>query len=172
MLADWKKWAGDQPPTNNAPLREGKGSLYEGGSRVPLMIRWPGKVPAGTTTEAIVHAYDLYPTLLDALELPKPAQQTMDGISFAPVLNDPAAELPERPIVIAAQNGCSIRLGDWKLYRDYKKPAFELYNLKDDLSESTDLIAQYPDKAKELETLLMDHFAATTGIPRVLKKRP
>jgi arylsulfatase A-like enzyme len=67
MLADWKKWVGDQPPTNNAPLREGKGSLYEGGSRVPLMIRWPGKIPAGTTTEAIVHAYDLYPTLLDVL---------------------------------------------------------------------------------------------------------
>ena len=171
MLADWKKWAGDQPPTDNAPLREGKGSLYEGGSRVPLLIRWTGKVPAGTTTEAIVHAYDLYPTLLDALELPKPAQQTMDGISFAPVLNDPAAELPERPIIIAAQNGCSIRLGDWKLYRDYKKPTFELYNLKNDLSENTDLIAQYPDKAEELETLLMDHFAATTGIPRVLKKR-
>jgi hypothetical protein len=62
-------------------------------------------------------------------------------------------------------------LGNWKLYRDYKKPTFELYNLKDDLSENTDLIAQYPDKAEELETLLMDHFAATTGIPRVLKKR-
>jgi hypothetical protein len=55
MLADWLQWAGDQPPTNNVPLREGKGSLYEGGSRVPLMIRWPGKVSAGTTTDVITH---------------------------------------------------------------------------------------------------------------------
>ena len=170
QLADWRKWAGEQPPTNNAPLRDGKGSLYEGGNRVPLMIRWPGKVPAGMTTEAIVHAYDLYPTLLDLLGLPKPAHQTMDGISFAPVLSDPAAKLPQRSIIIAAQNGCSIRQGDWKLYRDYKEPAFELYNLKDDLSESTDLIGKYADKAKELEKLLMEHFAATTGIPRVLKR--
>ncbi|MFZ5829955.1 MAG: sulfatase [Planctomycetota bacterium] len=168
---NYREWAGERTPTNNAPLRDGKGSLYEGGTRIPLMIRWPGLVSAGTTTEAIVHAYDLYPTLRDILDLPKPAQQTMDGISFAPVLRDPAAKLPERPIIIAAQNGCSVRLGDWKLVRDYQKPAFELYNLADDLGETNDLIARNPEKANELEVLLMDHFAATTGIPRALKAR-
>jgi arylsulfatase A-like enzyme len=169
-LAAWRKWAGDQPPTNNAPLRDGKGSLYEGGSRVPLMVRWPGRIPKGTTTDALVHAYDLYPTLLDLLGLPKPEQQVMDGISFAPVLRNPVAKLPERPILIAAQNGCSIRLGDWKLYRDYKKPAFELYNLKEDLGETTDRMADHLDKAKQLEAMLLEHFAATTGIPRTLRK--
>jgi arylsulfatase A-like enzyme len=154
----------------NKPLREGKGSLHEGGIRVPLMIRWPGKVPAGTTTEAIVHAYDFYPTLLDLLGLKKTPAQTFDGISFAKILSDPSAKLPERPIFIAAQNGCCVRLGDWKLYRDYKEPAFALYNLKDDLSETTDLAAKHPEKVKELETILMSHFAATTGVPRQLKK--
>jgi arylsulfatase A-like enzyme len=167
---DWRKWAPNLPPTSNAPLRDGKGSLYEGGTRVPLMIRWPGQVPAGTTTDAVVHSYDYYPTLLEILGLPKPPQQTFDGISFASVLRDPAATLPQRPIFIAAQNGCSVRLGDWKLVRDYQKPAFELYNLKDDLGETTDLMARHPEKAKELEALLMEHFVATTGVPRQLKK--
>ena len=171
LLADWKRWAGDQPPTNNAPLRDGKGGLYEGGSRVPLMIRWPDQVPAGTTTDAIVHAYDFYPTLLELLGLEKAEAQIFDGISFASVLQDPTTRLPERPIFITAQNGCSVRLGDWKLYRDYKQPAFELYNLADDLGETTDLIARDPEKANQLEVLLMDHFAATTGIPRALKAR-
>jgi len=168
---DWRKWAPNLPPTSNAPLRDGKGSLYEGGTRVSLMIRWPGKVPAGTTTEAVVHSYDYYPTLLEILGLPKPRQQTFDGISFASVLRDPAAALPQRPIFIAAQNGCSVRLGDWKLYRDYKAYAFELYNLKDDLSETTDLAAKHPEKVKQLEALLMAHFVATTGIPRTLKPK-
>ena len=136
------------------------------------MIRWPGKVPCWDDHRS--HR----PRLRSLSDL---AGRT--GVAQARAADhgrhqlcaraecDPAAELPERPIIIAAQNGCSIRLGDWKLYRDYKKPAFELYNLKDDLCENTDLIAQYPGKAEELETLLMDHFAATTGIPRVLKKR-
>jgi arylsulfatase A-like enzyme len=171
LLADWKEWASGLPPTSNVPLRDGKGSLYEGGCRVPLIVRWPRKVPAGMTTEAIVHAYDFYPTLLDLLGLKKNPAQTFDGISFAKILSDPSAKLPERPIFIAAQNGCSVRLGDWKLYRDYQKPVWELYNLAADLSETTDLAANNPEKVKQLEGILMTHFEATTGIPRQLKKR-
>src|SRR5262245_19959203 len=63
QLADWRKWAGTQPPTNNSPLRAGKGTLYEGGTRVPLMWSWPGKIAAGGTNETVVGHIDLYPTL-------------------------------------------------------------------------------------------------------------
>jgi arylsulfatase A-like enzyme len=62
FVQDWRKWAGAQPPTNNAPLREGKGRIYEGGQRVPLMVRWPGNVEAGSVSDAIVGPIDLYPT--------------------------------------------------------------------------------------------------------------
>jgi arylsulfatase A-like enzyme len=163
---DYHQWVGDLPPTSNAPLRDGKGSLYEGGCRVPLIVRWPGKVAAAATSEAVVHAYDFYPTLLDLLGLEKNAAQTFDGISFAKTLSDPAAKLAERPIFIAAQNGCALRLGDWKLVRYYTANAYELYDLKADLGETTDLAAKLPDKVKELEALLMAHFQSATGIPR------
>jgi len=62
FLTDWRKWAGMQPPTINAPLRDGKGSLYEGGTRVPLMWSWPAHIRPGTTSDAIVGHIDLYPT--------------------------------------------------------------------------------------------------------------
>jgi len=62
MLADWRKWAGEQPPTNNEPLRAGKGSLYEGGTRVPLIWRWPGKIRSGTSASALVAHIDVYPS--------------------------------------------------------------------------------------------------------------
>jgi arylsulfatase A-like enzyme len=170
LLADWKKWVGDQPPTNNAPLRDGKGSLYEGGTRVPLMVRWPGKTRANATTDAIVHAYDFYPTLLDLLGLEKSPSQTFDGISFASVLTDAEASLPERPIFITAQNGCSVRLGQWKLLLNYKSDDYELYDLANDLGETTDLADKHPVKVNELAELLLAHFGATSGVPRQLRK--
>src|SRR5262249_11897405 len=85
LLTDWRKWAGTQPPTNNTPLRDGKASLYEGGTRVPLMWTWPGRIQAGTTNNVVGHI-DLYPTLLDLVGIPKAPQQKIDGISYAAVL--------------------------------------------------------------------------------------
>ncbi len=67
FLKDWRKWAGNQPPTKNTPLRDGKGTLYEGGTRVPLMWAWAGHIQPGSTHEAIVGPIDLYPTLIDLL---------------------------------------------------------------------------------------------------------
>ncbi|MFM8708758.1 MAG: sulfatase-like hydrolase/transferase, partial [Planctomycetia bacterium] len=62
MMRDWRKWAGDKPPTSNTPLRDGKGRLYEGGVRVPLMVRWPGRIAPASTSDAIVGCQDFYPT--------------------------------------------------------------------------------------------------------------
>ncbi|MEO2048377.1 MAG: sulfatase-like hydrolase/transferase [Pirellulales bacterium] len=83
---NWKRWAGDQAPTNNAPLREGKGRIYEGGQRVPLMVRWPGRIEPGSTSDAIVGPIDLYPTILEAANLEQPENHVVDGESLLPTL--------------------------------------------------------------------------------------
>lgn len=169
MLRDWRKWAGPEPPTNNAPLREGKGRIYEGGVRVPLMVRWPGRIPAGSTSHAVVGPIDLYPTLLDAADLPKPAGHHLDGRSLLPLLEqtgtlDRDVYFTWFPHLIPA---VSVRQGDWKLIRrfewhpDYPAPR-ELYNLQDDLGETINLAARLPDKVRELDALI-DAFLEDTG---------
>ena len=113
-VKSYRKWAGPEPPTNNMPLREGKGRIYEGGQRVPLMVRWPGKIEPGTTSDTVVGAIDLYPTVLDALGLDKPSGHILDGVSFLPVLKqtgklDREAYFTWFPHLIPA---VSIRQGD------------------------------------------------------------
>ncbi|MBI5773149.1 MAG: sulfatase [Verrucomicrobia bacterium] len=173
-LADWRKWAGNQPPTLNTPLRDGKGTLYEGGTRVPLMWAWPGHIRPGTTSDAVVGHIDLYPTLLDLLGIPKPAQQKMDGVSYARVLKSeggldrkaffnyfPHGQSPGRA------GGVWVRSGDWKFIRWFglapgDETRFELYNLRDDLNETKNLAAAQPARAQELDALI-DGFLADTG---------
>jgi arylsulfatase A-like enzyme len=165
-LADWRKWAGTQPPTNNAPLRDGKGTLYEGGTRVPLMWSWTGHIPAGTTSDAVVGHIDLYPTLLDLLKVPRPEQQQLDGVSYAPVLQQngtlertaffnyfPHGRSPGRA------GGVWVRSGDWKLIRWFglaeDDPArLELYNLREDLGESMNRAAADPARVQIFDALI------------------
>ncbi len=174
MLQDWRRWAGNEPPTNNAPLREGKGRIYEGGQRVPLLVRWPGKVAPGSTTDAVVGPIDLYPTILAALELAPPEDHHLDGVSLLPVLSQ-TGELQREayftwfPHLIPA---VSVRQGDWKLirrfepHRDYPEVR-ELYNLRSDLGERQNLAAEMPEKVQQLDALI-DDFLRETGalVPR------
>jgi arylsulfatase A-like enzyme len=172
-IADWRKWAGDQPPTNNAPLRAGKGTLYEGGVRVPLMWSWPGMIAAGTESSAVVGAIDLYPTLLDLLGLPHRAEQVMDGVSYAAVLKstgtlDRAAYFNYFPHGGPAKPpGVTVRAGEWKLIRWFETgpeypSRFELYNLREDLGESRNRAAEMPEKVRELDALI-DAYLKETG---------
>ena len=168
-ITSYRKWADGEPPTNNAPLREGKGRIYEGGQRVPLMVRWPGRIKPGATSDTVVGAIDLYPTILDALGLEKPSGHIVDGVSFLPVLKqtgklDRDAYFTWFPHLIPA---VSVRQGDWKLIRRFEPhpdyPAVrELYNLKDDIGETTNLAAKMPGKVKELDALI-DGFIDRTG---------
>ncbi|MCA1963243.1 MAG: sulfatase [Prosthecobacter sp.] len=165
----WQKWAGFQPPTMNTPLRDGKGTLYEGGTRVPLMWAWAGKIQPGSIRDAVVGPIDLYPTLIDLLGLQKPAGQIIDGISYASVLKGEGslkrdAYFNYHPHAGANRaGGVWVRQGDWKLLRWFGNPdTHELYNLKDDLSESDDLSAKMPDKVRELGKLI-DGFLKDTG---------
>lgn len=167
FVADWRKWAGDRPPTNNAPLRDGKGSLYEGGTRVPLMWAWPGRIPAGTTSPAVVGHIDFYPTLLELLGLPRPPQQILDGVSYANVLTA-RGELQREGFFNYFPHqenggGVWVRSGDWKLLRWFQPgvPA-ELYNLRDDLGETTNLVGERPEDVQRLQGMV-DRFLQETG---------
>jgi len=168
-IKSYRQWAGGEPPTNNAPLREGKGRIYEGGQRVPLMVRWPGHIEPGTTSDAIVGPIDLYPTILEAVQVERNPQQTIDGESILPVLSQ-SGEIKRTawftwfPHLIPA---VSVRQGDWKLIRRFEPhPRYpevrELYNLKTDIGETKNLAGKYPEKVKELDALI-DQFVKQTG---------
>lgn len=174
FMKDWRKWAGERPPTSNAPLRDGKGTLYEGGTRVPLMWAWAGQIKPGTISDAIVGHIDLYPTVLEMAGVSRPAQQPMDGVSYAAVLRQTGTL--DRPAFfnyfphgasVGRAGGVSARAGDWKLIRWFGVPPgdaqrFELYNLRHDLSEAKNLAAEDPARVRELDALI-DRFLADTG---------
>ncbi len=134
------------PPTINTPLREGKGYLYEGGLRVPLIVGWPGVVKPGTTSSVPVITHDLYPTLLEACGVS--TKEMIDGVSLVPLLRGGAG--PKREALYwhyphysnqGAQPGGAIRMGDLKLIEFYEDGRRELFDLKADLSENRNLAA-------------------------------
>jgi hypothetical protein len=153
----------------NTPLRDGKGTLYEGGTRVPLMWSWAGKIATGSTSEAVVGPIDLYPTVIDLLRIPKPGEQVFDGISYAKVLKgegslERKAYFNYHPHAGANRaGGVWVRSGDFKLLRWFGQPnTFELYNLGEDIGEAKDLSVKMPEKVKELDALI-DQFLLDTG---------
>ncbi len=163
---------------DNSPLREGKGSPYEGGIRVPFIVRWPGHVKPGTTSDVPVHFVDLYPTFAAIAGATPPEGHILDGQSFLPLLLqkgtfDRQALYWHMPTYTTnyGRTPCSvIRKGDWKLihwFGDYLDtagftpddkpygklvigPRTELYNLHDDPVEKNDLAPAQPEKAAEL----------------------
>lgn len=157
------------PPTgftDNAPLRRGKGSAYEGGTRVPLIVRWPGIIKPAIVCNTPVSTIDIYPTFL---EIAKAAgdpvhNKKVDGVSLPPLLRDPAADLQREalywhyPHYHAGGDGPhgAIRAGDWKLIERYDRDQVELYNLATDIGEKLDLAKVEPGRAKKLQQMLAD----------------
>ena len=155
--------------TDNAPLRGGKGMLYEGGIRVPYIFRWPGKIARGVTCDEPIHNVDLYPTLLELAGTPRSEQYTLDGTSYLDLLTKGGkADHPRPPLfqhfpgylgsgggTWRTAPGGVIRAGDWKLLEFFEDGRLELYNLKDDIGEKNDLATAQPDKVKELHSQLL-----------------
>ena len=147
--------------THNAPLRAGKGYAYEGGIRVPLIVRWPGVARAGAVCEAPVTSVDYFPTLLALAGAEPPADRAIDGVSLAPLLKG-AGDLGREAIFwhFPHYRGQDVvpysivRAGDWKLIKRYEGTEFEMFNLREDLSEEHDVAAQMPARVKELDARL------------------
>ncbi len=148
-------------PTDNSPLRSGKGYAYEGGIRVPLIVRWPEAVPADSVCDEPVSSVDLLPTIAEAVGVTAPTDREIDGTSLVGLLKSggskrlareaiywhfPHYRHPPGPYSI-------IRAGDWKLIKWYEGTS-ELYDLGKDLSEKNDLSAEMPDKVKQLDAML------------------
>ena len=153
--------------TDNTPLRSGKGSLYEGGTRVPLIVRWPGKIVAGGIVDTPTAHVDIFPTLLDLSGAAKP-RQMLDGESLAPLLLGKSATLNRAAIFqhfpgyLGSGPGLwrttpvsLIQAGDWKLMEYLEDGHLELYNLSNDIGETQNLATSSPDKAKELHDRLL-----------------
>ncbi len=170
------------PPTSNAPLRGGKATLYEGGTREPCVVVWPGKVAPGTTTDALLSSVDWYPTLLDMVGVPPRDGQRFDGVSQVPALLGTGTPrdvaycfFPHYTPATGNVPGTWVRRGDWKLIRfhhdnDDQTDRFELYNLKDDPGEATDLVPRLPEKVAELDVLIAKHLAEIDAL--VPEKNP
>lgn len=151
-------------PTSNAPLRSGKGHPYEGGIRVPWIVRWPGVVRPGTSSEPIVTT-DLMPTVLELCGVE--AERELDGRSFAPLLRGKAMTAGERILVWHFPHYRSgvggpysvLRAGRWKLLRFWEGPRHELYDLEADLAETRDLAEEKADLVATLSDVLDAHLA-------------
>ncbi|MBD0831628.1 sulfatase [Aestuariibaculum sediminum] len=152
----------DNIPTSNLPLKAGKGYLYEGGIRVPLVIKY-GQKFKGQVCDTPVSGIDYYPTLLDLANIEFPQNNEVEGLSLKPLLNN--NEFEERPIFwhyphysggLGGRPSGAVRMGAYKLIEFYEDMHCELYNINDDPKEQEDLASKNPDKVKELKTLLYE----------------
>lgn len=171
---------GAEPVTDNYRVRGGKGEPYEGGTRVPLFIRWIGKIRGGTVCEMPVSNIDFYPTFCSFAGI-RP-DGAVDGVDLSRILRGEKAPADRTlfwhfPAYLESytDNGqgfraypyTSVRKGDWKLIRVHETETSELYNLKDDPLEETDLAAVNAEKTEEMEKLLFEWIADVNApIPR------
>lgn len=162
-LASSEEWREGPLYTQNSPLKSGKGSLYEGGIRVPFIVRWDGMARPDSRNATPIMIEDLYPTILDMAGIKKyDVPQTVDGKDIVPlVCGKESRELQNRSIVWNFPNiwdgsgpginlKCAIRQGDWKLIYSYDTGRSELYNISDDIGEEHDLAAGNASKVKQL----------------------
>lgn len=159
----------------NRPLRGHKISAYEGGSRVPMIVHWPGVTPEGKRTNFQVVIEDIFPTFLQMAGVALPADRKIDGVSFVPELSAPTKGRPPRPLFWHYPNYydqpafSSVIDGHWKLVYWHDDPRFDLYNLKTDLSEANNLAATEPDRVERLAKLLAEHLRKTDAVMPVIK---
>ncbi len=140
--------------SRNAPLFHYKGSVWEGGIRVPAILRWPGHIPAGRVSGQVGITMDLTASILAATHTPVPVDARLDGIDLFPVLEGRAPAI-ERTLfwrVVAARPQRAVRSGDWKLIFDGPRPL--LFNLRTDIGERNDVIGEHSDIARRLRPLL------------------
>jgi len=143
----------------NLDLREGKGSPYEGGFRVPSIMRWPGKIDPGTTSTKMINSADYLATFADILDQELPENAGEDSFSFVDMLTGDKVEQPRRSVALHSSRARSFIDGDWKLV-DYSyrvnepQEKYELYNLKEDPAEANDRASLDPEQLKSMRIKL------------------
>ncbi len=150
-------------PTSNRPLRAGKGWLYEGGIRVPAIVRWPSKIAAGQVIDTPIASPDWMPTIANATGAITKEKTTWDGLNLIPLLAQKQS-IPDRSLYWhyphygnqGGRPGGAVRKGSWKLIEWYDDTSRELYDLQNDLSEKENLALSHPDRVSELSKLLAD----------------
>lgn len=159
-------WRDEPLYTQNAPLRCGKGSMYEGGIREPMIVKWPGRVQGATRCDRYLLIEDFFPSILEMAGIRRyEVPQTVDGVSFVPLLDGKGDPSKDRMLVWNYPNvwgnegpgislNCAMRLGDWKLIYSYKTGQHELYNLREDIGEAHNLAAVHPDVVRKLSARL------------------
>ena len=149
-------------PTSNLPLRAGKGWMYEGGIREPMIVKWPNTTKPGSICRTPVTSTDFYPTMLEMAGLPMRPEQHLDGVSMVPLLQ--GDQQPSDRALFwhyphygnqGGAPGGAIRQGDWKLIEWYEDGRLELFNLAKDLGEQDNRAKEMPEKAAELHKLLV-----------------
>lgn len=171
-------------PTSNAPLRGGKATMYEGGTRVPCVISWPGKIPASSTNDTVIQSTDFLPTFAEALSLTVPKEQVFDGISILPTFEKkPLARdaiftyFPHNPPVPDwLPPSISVHHDDWKLIRIFHggeagAHRWKLFHLSDDLSETKDLAASEPERVKNMDAMIEAFLVRTQAVRPVINPK-
>ncbi|EMI40671.1 sulfatase [Rhodopirellula sp. SWK7] len=170
--------------SDQMPYRSGKGSYFEGGIREPLVVRWPGKITPGSTSDVPVIGVDFFPTFLDVAGVKSPSGQQLDGVSLMPLLTQ-TGDLEERALywhfpvylqsyarerddshdpLFRTRPGSAMRLGKWKLHEYFEDGRLELYDLEADIGERRNLADRYPEKTTQLHAM-MKRWREETGAP-------
>ena len=140
-------------------LRGRKRNDYEGGIRVPGIVRWPGHIKPGTVSDTPVVGSDIFATVLDVCEIPLPTDRPIDGVSMVPAFEgkpvDRKIQLFWRTHVSLPEDRVAIRIGDWKIVADETLTKFQLYDVQKDWKEENDLAAKMPEKTEEMKNILL-----------------
>ncbi|QDT13499.1 sulfatase [Planctomycetes bacterium K23_9] len=163
--------------TSNAPLKGGKATMYEGGVRGPAIVVQPGKIDADSQSDQIIQSSDYYPTLLEMLSISAEPGQAFDGISIAPALQGKPLDrkaiftyFPHAPGVPDwLPPSVSVHQGEWKLIRIFHggpgtTHRYQLFNLREDIGEQTNLAQQFPDRVSQLDALIEKHLVDTAAV--------
>lgn len=160
--------------SRNGDLRDGKGTMYEGGLRVPCIVRWPGHVPSGTQTDVFATTMDLFPTFLQAAGCEKTPKQTVDGVSLHDVITGQSETLPNRELYFVRREGGdaffgntseSVIVNGWKLVHNTPQSPLELFSLNNDPSEQNDLKSKQSERFRELRGALQKHIQRGGQVP-------
>ncbi len=161
FASDNGPWLGYKENSGSAdPLRGGKFSYYEGGVRVPCILRWKGTIPAGVTSDAIIASIDLFPTIMHYAGC-KSFRQEIDGVDISSFLKNPSLRLRDEYVYVKGGEVHGIRKGDWVYLPKTGNSKFkegdvpELFNLKRDIGETNNLHLEYPEKVKELQEVML-----------------